>query len=411
MYSPKILIDSMPLRNSISGDHTSDQIMAFTHESIVPEVSKSGPVLEIKKNKDQEYILHTRNSTDAQRVEHKIKSAIVECFNKKSSECLDFLQIKSVESGANKVQIRLKKPNSDFLEILSAKHFKLKKESLKIVQRADGTQVSDGELQVSFVLIKSPVKNVEMFQKKLCDVTADTAFDYLEIQRNLNQPNFSIHKTGIMALINFENKLEQSDYLELRQQIVNKIDEILVIESLGGGLLPRKNLSLHHPVNSIEVKKTLKRKSNCSASISKNVHNQSSSLTLAFDDYYPNQLICESIQSQLQEIGITVELIKDEYGNNQVSADIRLRLLKASLPGLLGFYKSFLFHPIVKSSGLFRIFHSALADEDKSIPDKIEELQRYIDELACFKIIGEVPGYSLFNKECVDIVPWLNKEL
>lgn len=159
---------------------------------------------------------------------------------------------------------------------------------------------------IKFIKIRNGYLNLILYKIGLVDMTSNTNFPNTLKKRFQNNKDYVSVKSGIECIIISTNK--KSDFFHnenLRKYIFSLISDLKIQNKISCNVNKSKMYTTYRNSKSIE----------------KNI-----SISISYDDYYPNKIIVSEIKSQLKNKGINLKLVKSDYFNPKESADCRLYL-------------------------------------------------------------------------------------
>ncbi len=160
------------------------------------------------------------------------------------------------------------------------------------LHRRDGTQDR-------VRLVSSPAENERLFRDGALDFSADTAISLDMVDENVLRRD-----TGLFGTLVFGRFFSDDAAINLSRAL--------------------NDLEFSAPVQNAYP--NLRRKAT-------DLHSEPSSLTIAYDPFYPNLDICTEIAVHLRCKGWRVSLLEDDYYSPSVTADIKFMILRKPVAG------------------------------------------------------------------------------
>lgn len=312
-------IDSLPLSKDMQScfDYSGLQIHGLTNTPLNQHLNPSHIVadersLEISLN---EMRWNTGNLIKPEDYIRGIQSVL------KSNPFIDkflFRKVKAISTRANALKFKFHKSNHVFHETLSLPNFS------PIAN--DSNAKSSGKYQMTFQssnqydfssnpfhdsaanklsvkVIKSPQKNITSFLNGSIDISADTAFPFDRLADFSQRSCFRMRDTGLRAKIVFGPKLNTTSHLTTRQSLAWAIKQIS-FDGITNGICEHTEGYAFEPT----------------------LHKENEPLKLAYDPFYPNKEICESIATTLNAIGWDIKLVEDDYYKPHQNYDLKFTI-------------------------------------------------------------------------------------
>lgn len=190
---------------------------------------------------------------------------------------------------------------------------------------------------LNFKIVTSLNDNNTLFDKRLLDITNNTFVSLLNEDKGFLNKEYS----NIIYSIELSTKIP----LFIRKKIVNSINKNNIVSKLGknyfikNDFFPNTKSKYHYKSNTIDGNKMC--------------------LRIAYNDFYPNEIIAKLIQNELISHNFVVELYPYSYGNylseSVQKCEIKLVLNYFEFIDQMYFYESKYFSYIMKNDSLYSI--------------------------------------------------------
>lgn len=376
-----LAIDSLPLTESIydCADYSGLQVHSLTNQPLAPFVPAFSEK-NLRIDLPDDLFWSDGSSITAQQYLQGIKISLSKnpflrkylLRNLKSIE----VQSRSLIIECNSINFRIAEvfrlacfsPYSD--QGLSSGKWKSEKTSAKEMIFSS----TSAEKKIRVRRLTCPTENMNQFLNNELDVTADTAFPYNRYQEFDQSPFLQKRSVGLYCALAFSGKLADSESMMLRQTIASKVSEIS-FDGITFGACSRIT-----PFGQLEFPS----------------NKNSSSIILAYDDFYPNREICESISETLSAAGFEVTLVQDDYYKPFQHYDVKLSIMRGlgSTPYLL--FSSLLFSPVLLKNRPLQLVYAGILNKIETQPSlNLVELQNFISQQVPLVPLFEIPSLSL----------------
>jgi len=218
-------------------------------------------------------------------------------------------------------------------------------------------------------------------------VTCDTAGHYPEMASLLKHPNCVVRDIPMGMFLTAGGRFEELSS-ELKQNIWRMVDRRRIVQRLE--TVPRAIYGfsdLYGPTRPVP---------NPTSDLY-----EPCSLTISYEDFYPNREIAEMLAAQFQSFGIRVSLVEHKFGVWAHDSHLRLDILRGPNGSAKTLYKSWISSHFLSSDirqRAIRHYSLYLKTSDSHI---VSLCERYLDSLVCESGLATplitIPSISLVN--------------
>ena len=237
---------------------------------------------------------------------------------------------------------------------------------------------------IEFNIIKDPVIDVKLFGLNKCHFTNTTTFLKQNIENYKNKENFNCYSSNIFFMLSFINSdLLKNENKDLRKKISSSINREEISEKLKSIVTPINKFTFNEKIYFNDMKNFNK------------FDLKAVNLTIGYDDFYPNELICKEVSKQLLKHNVKVTLVKTNYFEQSRSSsyDMRLDLFIPDYEDDYAFYSSSIFKQLLKNCN-FKAFNMYNKIMSKI---KVDENSKELLDKAIIIFHSEVPVIPLFR--------------
>lgn len=278
--------------------------------------------------------------------------------------------VKKIIAKDNTLTIFLHKKDFQFYKILSGINFspvcglytikKTTKKTIILEPNKYHRNYQNNMKYIKFELVPKSSDDIKLFKNKKTDFTSNTNLSHTQIK---NRKQFlHVYPNLITCSLSFLNSLFFSKSgRDLRIFIQNSIEKSVIAKLVDNIIMPTNDYFITKNV----------------AYASESVNNTRcihKTLTLGYDDFYPNYIIAKAIKKQLEQCGLRINLIKDDYFNPRLNYDMKVMLSYPDYVDDISFYKSKYVQTLVKitRTKCYRKYCKQLFDKNT----KLETLQK-----------------------------------
>ncbi|MGY5831291.1 hypothetical protein ACXHQJ_14630 [Vibrio vulnificus] len=235
-------------------------------------------------------------------------------------------------------------------------------------------------------LIKDPLDNIRLARLGIITQTPDTATPY-EIE-SLDGFTLNRRPSPLRAQLSFFSTLANPENTKQRHLISEVVSELNIANLVNWE--STKLLSDEPCVNKVtgRINTRIEQK----PAILKRSKRKRLTYTLAYDDYYPNATIAYAIAQQLEQFGIEVTVIADDFSNQKANCDMRLNITHGLLPSVWGRYCGQLTSSIWKSTPQYLEQYLRILLSEDPIEVVSSKLDSILNKVCPSVQIGAVPS-------------------
>lgn len=244
--------------------------------------------------------------------------------------------------------------------------------------------------RIRFEILKDKANfEIDRVLNNQLDRSCDTAFPYHRI--NENRENLINTPEQLIALLSLGNLASKPDIKTFRQ-LATKIDKKFISDKLFGALKP---ITSYGDVFGL---KKLNAPLPSALSISRK------EIVLAYENYYPNLEICQSIAAEWKKLGIKVNLKEEAYGSRSLDCHLRFEIRQSPLKSPFLFFRSEVsntkFYKFSeKFSDALKLFSKYQISNDR---EALEKLNTLLSKEGCSFPLFEIPALVLQNKKLAE---------
>lgn len=389
-----VAIDSLPIAASLHNtyDYSGNQIFGLTQTTLGDLISLG----HLRVEANSKYIISIPNTltwedgTNVTGHDYKrgLQNVLINCpliskFNLRN--------LKSIECDNETLTILLSRPHQYIEEILSLKNISPIHNDEDLTHSSGSytsewnneawvlSHKSKKEPSIHFRHVQTPKDNLDELGNLGVDFTADTAFDFeksnLEPEVCFNGLLFQCNFGGIFTDTKFSNE----------RKIIKEILENVNLEGVFN--------EFYYPTNRIDSSPKVEFKE------VKNNNISCPQIKIAYDDFYPNAEIVESLIASLRSNGVDAVAVVDDFYAPHVSYDIKLMISQELVEHDYMRFSSFVFNPILQSNDiLWKRYCMILGQlENKLIYSKngFQLLQDILDKMAVVVPLAKCPSCIL----------------
>ena len=245
--------------------------------------------------------------------------------------------VKKITATGDKLTIFLYKKDFQFYKILSGVNFspvcglytiKTKtKNTILLTPNKYHRDYTPNTKNLKFKLVPKSSNDIMLLKNDKADFTSNTNLSHKQINRNKRflhvYPNF------ITCSLTFLNPLFfAKSNKNLRCFIRDSIKKSAIAGKIDNIITPTDNYFIAD-VNCDFLRSPLKK-----------FDSKNKKFTLGYDDFYPNYIIAYGIKEQLEQNGMSIELVKDDYFNPKLNYDMKVTLSYPDYIDDISFYRS-----------------------------------------------------------------------
>jgi hypothetical protein len=290
-----------------------------------------------------------------------------------------FANIKSMVCEGNSLIVELNKPNYSFYMLFSKYNITPIKDNLTsgpyfieevnkkfyLLKRNTYFRNTTPHVEyeeIKFIKSTDFVHDINLYKKGILDITCNTMFPHWEISRYNKELN--IYPNNIFVSLDFIKEDYLSDkYVNLRKAILMSINRTEICQKFCNMFLIANDYfldnyfeqkdSIYNPNYSIHYIKSIYKKNN------------KNTISIGYDEFYPNKEILIYIKHYLEYLGLNITLVADDFFNPSYNYDLRLNLNYPDFTDNMAFYTSpyflsALYKDSVKFDTYYKIYKSVL---------------------------------------------------
>lgn len=287
--------------------------------------------------------------------------------------------VKKIIAKDNTLTIFLHKKDFQFYKILSGINFspvcglytikKTTKKTIILEPNKYHRNYQNNMKYIKFELVPKSFDDIKLFKNGKTDFTSNTNLSHTQIK---NRKQFlHVYPNLITCSLSFLNSLFFSKSgRDLRIFIQNSIEKSVIAKLVDNIIMPTNDYFITKNV----------------AYASESVNTTQctrKTLTLGYDDFYPNYIIAKAIKKQLEQCGLRINLIKDDYFNPRLNYNMKVMLSYPDYVDDISFYKSKYVQTLVKitRTKCYRKYCKRLFDKNIK-PETLQKLNYIIQKEA-----------------------------
>ncbi len=247
-----------------------------------------------------------------------------------------------------------------------------------------------------FFRIRDPLENFNLYRMGYLDCVCDTAFPF-DMVPFINE-SIEIHNTGLYMILRFGNDF-----------ICNKSFRIKIYEKLKTLKLPSYLNGLRSCMN------------NLTCSLQENILNENKwekeeifsphlksdeSLSLVYDDYYPNSMIAFCVKGHLEQAGYKINLVRKKFEDKISNFDLKLEILCGKINSkYMRYFMMCELETLRQEKEIFnkycRLLFNFLFEKTKEQKYFFNKMEKILDENAIYFPVCFIPSISIGNNPFV----------